>query len=285
MATQSRHEGDRSAPAAQYRLLYADAVPGKRILQHRFRFRFDSLTFTEFSACVTRPTSSPGMFVVEHLAGLLSVEVETPYIESVASLTALRTDFDVVMAIGSLRNAPAAVIRPVSRARRAVYGSTAAGRSSPTPYRRWVREGSLPFDEWRRRSTDRGRRGRNGSTSTVCSTCSDRTGSSFVFFSSGVTSDFDFVQTCVCRVGSRRRRLSFRRGVNPRVLRDWPVFDRWRHPPCPTSSVRPELDLHATGRRHRKAAPTDTATFQRRALGHGQRQRLASAKQTPRSSA
>ncbi len=132
-----------------YRLLYADTVPGKRILDVGCGFGFDSLTFAEVGAHVTIADIVPeNVRLVERVAGLLGVEVETHHIESVASLTALRTDFDVVMAIGSLHNAPAEVMRPEYQE---LAGHLRVGGrwwQLAYPYVRWVREGSLPFDEW-----------------------------------------------------------------------------------------------------------------------------------------
>ena len=136
-------------PRGWYRLLYADTVPGKRILDVGCGFGFDSLTFAELGAHVTLADIVPeNVRLVERVAGLLGVEVETHYIESVASLTALRTDFDVVMAIGSLHNAPAEVMRPEYQELAGRLRIGGRWWQLAYPYSRWVREGSLPFDEW-----------------------------------------------------------------------------------------------------------------------------------------
>jgi putative intracellular protease/amidase len=46
------------------------------------------------------------------VARLLGLDVRTVYMSSVGALATLPTDYDVVMAIGSLHNAPESVMRP-----------------------------------------------------------------------------------------------------------------------------------------------------------------------------
>ena len=132
-----------------YRLLYRDTVPGKRILDIGCGFGLDSLTFAEHGAELTLvDIVEDNVRLVARVAGLLGVEVHTVYMKSVDTLATLRDDFDVVMAIGSLHNAPENVMRPEYQelARRLRPG----GRwwQLAYPKFRWEREGSLPFDEW-----------------------------------------------------------------------------------------------------------------------------------------
>lgn len=132
-----------------YRLLYRDTVPGKRILDIGCGFATDSLTFAEQGAELTLvDIVEDNVRLVSRVARLLGVQVRTVYMESVETLAALPTDYDVVMAIGSLHNAPESAMRPEYQelARRLKPG----GRwwQLAYPKVRWEREGSLPFDEW-----------------------------------------------------------------------------------------------------------------------------------------
>ncbi len=132
-----------------YRLLYRDVVPGKRILDIGCGFAFDSLTFAEQGAELTLvDIVEDNVRLAARVAGLLGVQVRTAYMESVEKLAGLPDDFDVVMAIGSLHNAPENVMRPEYQelGRRLKPG----GRwwQLAYPKVRWEREGSLPFDEW-----------------------------------------------------------------------------------------------------------------------------------------
>jgi SAM-dependent methyltransferase len=132
-----------------YRLLYRDTVPGKRILDIGCGFGFDSLTFAELGAELTLvDIVEDNVRLVARVAGLLGLQVRTLYMEKVETLAGLPDDFDVVMAIGSLHNAPESVMRPEYQelARRLRPG----GRwwQFAYPKFRWEREGRLPFDEW-----------------------------------------------------------------------------------------------------------------------------------------
>ena len=132
-----------------YRLLYRETVPGKKILDIGCGFGFDSLTFAEQGAELTLvDIVEDNVQLVARVASLLGLQIRTVYMESVDTLAALSSDFDVVMAIGSLHNAPKEVMRPEYQelARRLRPG----GRwwQFAYPKFRWEREGSLPFDEW-----------------------------------------------------------------------------------------------------------------------------------------
>jgi SAM-dependent methyltransferase len=132
-----------------YRLLYRDTVPGKRILDIGCGFAYDSLTFAEQGAELTLvDIVEDNVRLAARVARLLGLDVRTLYMESVETLARLPSDFDVVMAIGSLHNAPEGVMRPEYKelARRLKPG----GRwwQFAYPKARWEREGSLPFDEW-----------------------------------------------------------------------------------------------------------------------------------------
>jgi len=96
-----------------YRLLYRDTVPGRRILDIGCGFAFDSLTFAERGAHLTLvDIVEDNVQLAARVAGLLGLEVRAIHMDTVESLAALPDDVDVVMAIGSLHNAPENVMRP-----------------------------------------------------------------------------------------------------------------------------------------------------------------------------
>jgi SAM-dependent methyltransferase len=140
-----------------FRTLYADTIPGRRILDVGCGFASDSLTFAERGATVTLVDIVPeNAELVARIARLLGVDVQTHYMDSIESLAGLPDDFDILMALGSLHNAPANVMRPEYQelARRLRVG----GRwwQLAYPRGRWEREGSLPFDEWAPRTDGAG---------------------------------------------------------------------------------------------------------------------------------
>jgi SAM-dependent methyltransferase len=132
-----------------FRLLYRDTVPGKRILDIGCGFAYDSLTFAEQGAEVTLvDIVQENIELVARVASLLGVDVRTVFMSSLTTLSGLPTDYDIVMAMGSLHNAPESVMRPEYQelTRRLRPG----GRwwQLAYPKVRWEREGALPFDEW-----------------------------------------------------------------------------------------------------------------------------------------
>jgi SAM-dependent methyltransferase len=145
----NRDREERFDSRGWFRTLYADTIPGRRILDVGCGFASDSLTFAERGATVTLVDIVPeNLELVARIGRLLGVDVQTHYMDSVESLAELPDDFDILMALGSLHNAPAEVMRPEYQelARRLPIG----GRwwQLAYPRSRWEREGSLPFDEW-----------------------------------------------------------------------------------------------------------------------------------------
>ena len=132
-----------------YRLLYRDTVPDHRILDIGCGFAYDSLTFAEWGADVTLvDIVEENVELAGRVARLLGLDVRTHYMESIDSLQMLQTDYEIVLAVGSLHNAPAEVMRPeyAELVRRLEVGGRWLQLAYPKT--RWQREGSLPFDEW-----------------------------------------------------------------------------------------------------------------------------------------
>jgi SAM-dependent methyltransferase len=134
-----------------YRLLYADFVRGRRLLDIGCGLAFDTLTFAEQGArVVCADLSSSNVALVDRLARLLGVEdrVTVAHLESPDRVTELIGDFDAILAIGSLHHAPQEIVGPeiAELSKRVVTG----GRwlQFAYPRARWEHDGGPPFNQW-----------------------------------------------------------------------------------------------------------------------------------------
>ena len=149
----SRHNnitGEQFALRGWYHTLYSEGVAGQKILDVGCGFAIDSLTFAQHGANLTFvDLARDNLAVVERIAGILGLHgCSFAYLESIDSLRDLDTDYDIIMAIGSLHHAPTEVIVPeVAELRRHLK---VGGRwlQLAYPKTRWVREGRLPFSQW-----------------------------------------------------------------------------------------------------------------------------------------
>jgi 2-polyprenyl-3-methyl-5-hydroxy-6-metoxy-1,4-benzoquinol methylase len=152
-------QGPGFAVRGWYRTLYADFVRGKRLIDVGSGLGFDSITFAQYGANVTFvDLAQTNLLVLQRLCDLLGVRERTTflYMEDVSSLEALPRDFDVVLAVGSLHNAPFEVMKP--EVLEIVRHLKLGGRwlQLAYPKTRWIREGALPFDEWGERTDGAG---------------------------------------------------------------------------------------------------------------------------------
>lgn len=133
-----------------YHLLYADVLRDKKVLDIGCGLAFDGITFAQHGARVTFvDIAETNLQVVRRLCKILGLhDVDFLYMRDVESLSSLELDFDVVMCMGSLHNAPFEVIRP--EAQELLKHLKIGGRwlQLAYPKTRWLREGSLPFDVW-----------------------------------------------------------------------------------------------------------------------------------------
>src|SRR5207249_1858570 len=86
--------------------------------------------------------------VVERLCAIKGIAGEFFYIEDNRSFAQLPYDFDAVLAIGSLINAPKEVVRDEVQALLPHVKPGGRWLHLAYPKARWEREGSLPFSEW-----------------------------------------------------------------------------------------------------------------------------------------
>jgi 2-polyprenyl-3-methyl-5-hydroxy-6-metoxy-1,4-benzoquinol methylase len=142
--------GEQFAHRGWYHALYAEGMRGKKVMDIGSGFGVDSITFAQHGA---RPTFvdlvETNLKVLERLCGILGLR-ETKFVlfEDLASLKPLDADYDVIMAMGSLHNAPEHVMQPEYQ--ELVKHLKVGGRwlQLAYPRSRWIREGRMPFSEW-----------------------------------------------------------------------------------------------------------------------------------------
>ncbi len=149
----SRHDistGEQFAHRGWYHTLYSEIVAGKKILDVGSGFAIDSLTFAQHGAKLTFiDLARDNLGVVERLAGMLGLHgCRFVCLESIDSLHDLDTDYDIIMAMGSLHHAPTEVIVPEVAELRKHLKVGGRWLQLAYPKTRWVREGCLPFSEW-----------------------------------------------------------------------------------------------------------------------------------------
>jgi 2-polyprenyl-3-methyl-5-hydroxy-6-metoxy-1,4-benzoquinol methylase len=133
-----------------YYALYADGMRGKKVMDIGSGFGMDSITFAQHGAKLTFvDLVQTNLKVLERLCKILGLkEVQFHWFEDLDSLRALDADYDVIMAMGSLHNAPAEVMKPEYQ--ELLKHLKVGGRWLQLAYPKslWVRHGRLPFDKW-----------------------------------------------------------------------------------------------------------------------------------------
>jgi FkbM family methyltransferase len=133
-----------------YHALYADGMRGKKVMDVGSGLGVDSITFAQHGAKLTFvDLVETNLKVLERLCKIMGLDdVQFHVLESVGSLCALDTDYDVIMAMGSLHHAPVEVMKPE-------YGELikhlkVGGRwlQLAYPNTRWIRDGKPPFSKW-----------------------------------------------------------------------------------------------------------------------------------------
>jgi SAM-dependent methyltransferase len=133
--------------------LYGEVLRGKRVLEIGSGFGFDAIHFASLQASVTCCDIAPSnLEVIRRVAGHRGLAIETQHLGGLQALKNLARDFDAVWAIGSIHHIPFDEAREESLA--IIEHLKAGGRwiELSYPRERWVREGSLPFNEWGRRT-------------------------------------------------------------------------------------------------------------------------------------
>lgn len=136
-----------------YHTLYADSMRGKKVMDVGSGFGVDSITFAQHGAQMTFvDLVESNLRVLERLCRIMGLTgMRFHVLEDVASLRTLDTDYDVIMAMGSLHNAPCSVMRPEYQ--ELIRHLRIGGRwlQLAYPKSRWERDGSPPFPRWAER--------------------------------------------------------------------------------------------------------------------------------------
>lgn len=133
-----------------YHALYADGMRGKKVMDIGSGFGVDSITFAQHGARLTFvDLVETNLKVLERLCRIMGLkDVRFILLEDLGTLRPLDTDYDVIMAMGSLHNAPDSVMKPEYQ--ELLRHLKVGGRwlQLAYPRSRWIREGRSPFSKW-----------------------------------------------------------------------------------------------------------------------------------------
>jgi len=133
-----------------YHTLYAEGMRGKKVMDVGSGFGVDSITFAQHGAKLTFvDLVETNLNVLERLCRIMGLnDAHFHVLHDVDSLRSLDTDYDVIMAMGSLHHAPAEVMRP--ECQELVGHLRVGGRwlQLAYPESRWIRDGRPPFSKW-----------------------------------------------------------------------------------------------------------------------------------------
>jgi SAM-dependent methyltransferase len=149
-ARQDITTGTEFAHRGWYHALYAGGMRGKKVMDVGSGFGVDSITFAQHGARVTFvDLVETNLKVLERVCKIMGLTgMRFVLLEDLDSLKPLDTDYDVIMAMGSLHHAPAEVVRPEMQ--ELVRHLDCRGRwlQLAYPRSRWVREGRMAFSRW-----------------------------------------------------------------------------------------------------------------------------------------
>lgn len=131
--------------------LYAGQFVGKNILEIGSGQGFDAIYFAENGARITCcDIVSSNLEIVQAAAQARGLTLKTVHITSVASFSSLPSDFEFVWCNGSLIHLPFEQAKEECAAVLPHLMPSGRWIELAYPRERWVREGSLPFDQWGR---------------------------------------------------------------------------------------------------------------------------------------
>jgi 2-polyprenyl-3-methyl-5-hydroxy-6-metoxy-1,4-benzoquinol methylase len=133
-----------------YHTLYADSMRGKKVMDIGSGFGVDSITFAQHGARMTFvDLVETNLKVLQRICKILELkDVQFHHFQDLDSLRALDTDYDVIMAMGSLHNAPVEVMKPEYQ--ELLRHLRVGGRWLQLAYPKslWVKAGRPTFDKW-----------------------------------------------------------------------------------------------------------------------------------------
>ena len=133
-----------------YHTLYAEFMRSKKVLDVGSGFGVDPITFAQLGAKVTFvDLVQSNLQILARLCKIMKLnDVQFLHLKDLSSLRPLDTDYDVIMGMGSLHNAPVHVMRP--ELHELLKHLKIGGRwlQLAYPESRWIRDGRPPFDKW-----------------------------------------------------------------------------------------------------------------------------------------
>jgi 2-polyprenyl-3-methyl-5-hydroxy-6-metoxy-1,4-benzoquinol methylase len=133
-----------------YHALYADGMRGKKVMDVGSGFGVDSITFAQHGAKLTFvDLVETNLQVLARLCQIMGLhEVQFLHLKEVDSLKSLNSDYDVIMAMGSLHNAPEHVMKPEYQ--ELIRHLKIGGRwlQLAYPKSRWIRDNRPRFRHW-----------------------------------------------------------------------------------------------------------------------------------------
>jgi len=133
-----------------YHALYGDGMRGKKVMDIGSGFGVDSITFAQHGARLTFvDLVETNLKVLERLCKILGLkDVQFVHLKILESLTPLDTDYDVIMAMGSLHHAPTDVIKPEYQELAKHLKVGGRWLQLAYPRSRWIRDGRPRFAHW-----------------------------------------------------------------------------------------------------------------------------------------
>jgi SAM-dependent methyltransferase len=136
---------------AWYWKLYGELLRGKRVLEIGSGLGFDAVHLASQGASVTCCDIAPSnLDVIGRIAQDRGLDIDTLHIDGLSAFGRLPEDVEVVWAIGSIHHVPFEAAREECAAILERLRPDARWIELTYPRERWVREGSLPFDQWGR---------------------------------------------------------------------------------------------------------------------------------------
>lgn len=142
--------GEQFSHRGWYHALYAEGMRGKKVMDVGSGFGVDSITFAQHGAHLTFvDLVQTNLQVLERLCKIMGLrDARFVLFQDLHSLKPLDSDYDVIMAMGSLHHAPMDVLMPEYQ--ELVRHLKVGGRwlQLAYPRSRWVREGRERFTKW-----------------------------------------------------------------------------------------------------------------------------------------
>jgi len=143
--------GPEFAHRGWYHALYAESMRGKKVMDIGSGFGVDSITFAQHGARLTFvDLVETNLKVLERLCKIMGLkDAQFVHLEDLDSLKPLDTDYDVIMAMGSLHHAPTDIMKPEYQ-ELLRHLSCRGGRwlQLAYPKARWIRDGRPRFAHW-----------------------------------------------------------------------------------------------------------------------------------------